>query len=68
MLFDIYKWDIDSGGAGIGEDVPGIIRAQATAAERRVVSDWARSTLPPAETWPDDYDREPLDSFLRDPE
>jgi tetratricopeptide (TPR) repeat protein len=56
-LFDIYRWDVDAGGYGIGEDVPDHILAQANAKERRKVSEWVQKALPNGNSWSDDYHR-----------
>jgi uncharacterized Zn finger protein len=57
-LFDIYRWDVDSGGYGIGDEVPEIILAQTKAAERRRVSEWVRDALPQGDSWNDNYHRQ----------
>ncbi len=45
-LFDIYRWDVDYGGIGMGDAVPAIILREAAPAERRRVATWVRSALP----------------------
>lgn len=45
-LFDIYRWDIDAGGFGIGDPAYSAILEHATAEERYRVADWVRETLP----------------------
>lgn len=45
-LFDIYRWDIDAGGFGIGDPAYSAIMDHATAEERYQVADWVRDALP----------------------
>jgi uncharacterized Zn finger protein len=45
VLFDIYEFDIESGGIGIGEDVPDILVEHTTAEERRTIVGWVRDKL-----------------------
>jgi len=63
-LFDIYRWDVDSGGYGIGEEVPEHIMALASTEERRRVAEWVRSAVPQGDSWTDDYHRRAYGGFL----
>jgi len=46
VLFEVYRWNVDSGGYGIGEDIPEIMLAQVSVAERQTVAQWVRKALP----------------------
>jgi len=65
-LFEIYRWDVDFGGIGVGDEVPDIILRQATPEERREVIRWIREALPAGSTWSDGFHRETLGGFLLD--
>lgn len=45
-LFDIYRWDIDAGGFGIGDPAYRAIMDHTTPEERHQVADWVRNALP----------------------
>ncbi|MDP2937176.1 MAG: hypothetical protein Q8O86_11880 [Dehalococcoidia bacterium] len=45
-LFAIYRYDVDSGGIGLGVEVPGLILELATPEERRMVAGWVRDSIP----------------------
>lgn len=45
-LFAIYRYDIDSGGIGLGDGVPGLMLELATPDERRMVAGWVRESIP----------------------
>ncbi len=65
-LFDTYAWDVDYGGMGMGDEVPGIILAQATPEERQTVAQWVRAAMPAGKTGHDDRERETYGGFLLD--
>ncbi len=44
-VFAIYRYDIDSGGIDLGDEVPGIILELATPDERRMVAGWVRDSM-----------------------
>ncbi|MBM4427460.1 MAG: hypothetical protein FJ031_09500 [Chloroflexi bacterium] len=44
-LFDIYAWDVEAGGIGIGDGVMDILLEQATPQERQMIAGWAKATL-----------------------
>jgi uncharacterized Zn finger protein len=45
ILFDVFNFNIKSGGIGIGEDAADIILRQANTQERPIVADWVRKEL-----------------------
>lgn len=45
-LFELYQWDVASGGYGMADQVPAMILDQSTPAERQLVADWVRDVLP----------------------
>ncbi len=45
VLFDVFYFNIASGGIGIGEDASDVVLRQATAQERPVVAGWVRREL-----------------------
>ncbi len=63
-LFDIACWDIDYGGIEMGAAAPGIIEAQATPAERRLVAGWVRDAMAAGDTEHDGWRREQFGRFL----
>jgi len=63
-LFDVYRWDVDSGGCGIGDDVPDRILELANMDERRKVAEWVQSALPEGDSWSDNYHRQVYGAFL----
>lgn len=54
-LFHVYRWNVDAGGYGIGDDVPDRILELASLEERRGVAEWVHSALPSEDSWSDDY-------------
>jgi uncharacterized Zn finger protein len=63
-LFDIYRWDVDSGGYGIGDDVPDRILELANLEEQRRVAEWVQSALPEGDSWSDNYHRQVYGALL----
>jgi hypothetical protein len=57
-LFDIYHWDVNYGGVGIGDEAPAIILKHATPEERAQVAEWVRKAIPKGDdrraTWQQD--------------
>lgn len=45
-LFDVYRWDIDAGGFGIGDPAYHAIMEHTSAEERHQVAGWVREALP----------------------
>ena len=67
-LFDIYRFDVDFGGVGLGDEVPDIILKHARPEERRTVADWVRSAIPSEkkDSWSNNWHREEYGGFLLD--
>ena len=63
-LFHVYRWNVDSGGYGIGDDVPDRILELAKIEERRNVAEWVQSALPEGDSWTDNYHRQAYGAFL----
>jgi hypothetical protein len=63
-LFDIYRWDVDYGGVGIGKDVPAIILEQATPEERQRVAGWVHDVMPTGDDRRTTWRREHFGGFL----
>ena len=63
-LFDIYRWDVDYGGVGIGEGVPSIILEHATAEERQRVAEWVHKAIPAGDDRRATWRREHFGSLL----
>ncbi|MGQ9553276.1 MAG: SWIM zinc finger family protein [Anaerolineae bacterium] len=65
-LFDVFHFDVEYGGVGIGDEVPDIIMEHATAEERRTVAAWVRQAMPQGSSWSDNYHRQVYGGFLLD--
>lgn len=65
-LFDIYTSDMEMGGVGISDEVPGIILEHATPDERREVAAWVREALPGSDTSMGSFRRGAFGGFLLD--
>lgn len=63
-LFEIYRWDIDAGGYGVGDAIPELLTSQTTPAEKRTVAEWVRATLPQGSSWSDGYHRQTYGGLL----
>ncbi len=63
-LFDIYRFDVDYGGAGLGEAAPDLILEHATGEEKRAVAGWVRAAMPDGNSWSDNYHRQVHGRFL----
>lgn len=63
-LFDIYIWDLEFGGIGIGDDVPDILTEQTSAEEREGVVEWARDATPAGKDWSQSWRRQALGGLL----
>lgn len=64
-LYDIYLWDINYGGIGVGDEVPEYILAQASPEEKQLVAGWVRATKPKGGPY-SDWKTEALGGFLLD--
>ena len=65
-LFDIFRFDVDYGGVGLGEAAPDIILEHATCEEKRAVAGWVRAAMPQGNSWTDNYHRQVYGRFLLD--
>ena len=65
-IFDIYRFDVDYGGVGLGEDAPDLILERATGDEKRTVAGWVRATMPKGNSRSDNYHRQVYGRFLLD--
>ena len=65
-LFEIYRFDVDYGGVGLGESAPDLILEHATGAEKRAVAGWVRAAMPEGNSWGDNYNRQVYGRFLLD--
>ena len=67
-LFEIYLFDLELGGVGLGDEVPIFVLEGATTEERRKVAGWVRSALPMPKAkrggWSAGWRREALGGFL----
>jgi uncharacterized Zn finger protein len=63
-LFEIYRWDIDYGGIGMGEDAPELLVSMTTPEERKLVASWVRDVLPVGNGRSESYHRERYGGFL----
>ena len=66
-LFDIYRWDVEFGGIGMGDEAYDLMLEQASPAEKTTLAGWVRDALPTAKgSWGDDYHRQVFGGFLLD--
>jgi len=63
-LFDIYLWNLNSGGVGVGDETPTILVERSTPAERQRIAQWVRDTIPNAASTYSNWKREALGGFL----
>ena len=63
-LFDIYRFDVQYGGVGLGEAAPDLILEQANEEERKVVAGQVRAAMPQGNGWSDGYHRKEYGRFL----
>jgi hypothetical protein len=63
-LFDIYYWNVNYGGVGIGDEVPAIILEHATLEERAQVAEWVRQAIPKGDDRRATWRQEHLSGFL----
>lgn len=57
-LFEIYRWDVDFGRIGMGEEAPELLVSMTTPEERKLVARWVRDVLPVGNEWIESYHRE----------
>lgn len=65
-LFDIYRFDVDHGGFGLGESAPDLILEHATDEEKKVVAAWVRGAMPHESNRSDSFHRQAYGGFLLD--
>ena len=65
-LFEIYRFDVDYGGVGLGEAAPALVLEHASGEEKRAVSGWVRAAMPEGHGWSDSYHRQVYGRFLLD--
>lgn len=63
-LFDVYTFDVDFGGVGLSDEVPGMILEQARTEERAMVAGWVRAALPEGGNFSATFARQTYGSFL----
>src|SRR5260370_6280467 len=64
LLLDIYEFDVESGGIGIGEDATDILVEHTTAEERRTIAGWVRDIL--SKVGNNDWSKRAFGGFLLD--
>lgn len=66
VLFEIYRFDLDWGGIGLGEAAPELILEHATGEERGAVAAWVRDAMSTARgnSWSENYQRQTHGRFL----
>ena len=65
-LFDIYRFDVDFGGVGLGEAAPDLMLEHATEEEKGAIAGWVRAAMPRGDSWSDGYHRRVYGRFLLD--
>ena len=65
-LFDIYRFDVDFGGTGLGETAPDLMLENATDDEKGAIAGWVRAAMPLGDSWSDGYHRGVYGRFLLD--
>ena len=63
-LFDVYRFDVDLGGIGLGEAAPDLILEHATDEEKGGIAGRVRAAIPTGESWSDSYHRRVYGRFL----
>lgn len=62
-IFEPYRFDVDYGGIGLGDEVPALVMTHATTEERRLVAEWIRTEMATAGR---DWARSHFGGFLLD--
>lgn len=65
-LFDIYRFDVNFGGVGLGEAAPDLILEHATDEEKDAIAGWVRAAMPRGSSWSDGYRRRVYGRLLLD--
>jgi uncharacterized Zn finger protein len=63
-LFEIYRWDVESGGRDIGYEGSEIIVKHTTPAECEMVARWVREAMPAEDSWSRRWRRQVFGRFL----
>ena len=63
-LFEIYRFDVDCGGIGVGEAAPCLILEHAGDQEKRIVAGWVRAAMARGSSWTDNFHRQVHGRFL----
>jgi uncharacterized Zn finger protein len=63
-LFAAYRFDLESGGIGLADEVPGLILEHATPAEQRTVACWVQEALPQGTESTEGWRRQTYGGFL----
>jgi uncharacterized Zn finger protein len=65
-LFEIYRFDADSGGIGIAGEAPGFLLEYTTDEEKETIAGWVRGSLSKitGTSWSDQFHRQGYGSFL----
>ncbi len=63
-LFAVYRSDVESGGAGFGEDAVELLLGSTNPAERGMIATWVRDALPRGSSWSDGWERQTFGGFL----
>src|SRR5207249_588652 len=66
QLWEVYCFDVNSGGRGMGDDACDLLLDQTTPEERRTIAVWVREALPKGDSWGDDWRRQVYGGFLLD--
>lgn len=65
-LFDLYCWDLQSGGLGYADETPFIMMSAATAEEKQMIAGWVQDALPPGGDWDREHQRRSLGGLWLD--
>ncbi len=65
-LFEIYRFDVDCGGIGLGEAAPDLILEHATGEEMRAVAGWVRAAMARGNSRGGNFHRQMHGRFLLD--
>jgi uncharacterized Zn finger protein len=65
-LWDVYRFDVNLGGRGLGDEAGELLLEKTTPEERRVVAGWVREAMPEGGDWSGNWRREVFGGFLLD--
>ena len=65
-LFDIYRFDVEQGGIGLGESAPDLTLEHATDEEKKIVAAWVRGAMSQGSSRGDAFNRQMYGRFLLD--